>query len=128
MFDGQYASLINARTKQYALIDYSSFYERASQPTTVPNARAPAIIPSIYNAFDGRSHAVQRMINQNGSGHITPLPDAHAYRIKEAQFMGGPGRTKIYELAKKGHLKLVRIDGRTPIEVESLRNLVKHGN
>ncbi len=42
--------------------------------------------------------------------------------------MGGPGRTKIYELAKKGHLKLVRIDGRTLIEGDSLRNLLKHGN
>jgi hypothetical protein len=68
------------------------------------------------------------MFNQNRSGHITPSPDALAYRIKEAQFMGGPGRTKIYELAKKGHLKLVRIDGRTLIEGESLRNLLKHGN
>ena len=128
MFDGQYASLINERPKQYVLVDYSSFHERARQPTAVPNARAPAIIPTIYNAFEGPSLAVQRMLNQNGFGHITPSPDALAYRIKEAYFMGGPGRTKIYELAKKRHLKLVRIYGRTLIEGDSLRKLLKHGN
>jgi hypothetical protein len=68
------------------------------------------------------------MINQNRSGHMTPSPDALDYRIKQAQFIGGPCRTKIYELAKKGHLKLVRIDGQTLIKGDSLRNLLKHGN
>lgn len=57
-----------------------------------------------------------------------PSPNAFAYRLKEVQLMGGPCRTKVYELAKKGDLKLIRIDGRTVVEGESVRNLLKNGN
>ena len=57
-----------------------------------------------------------------------PSPHALAYRVKEVQLMGGPCRTKVYELAQKGDLKLIRIDGRTVVEGDSLRNLLKNGN
>lgn len=57
-----------------------------------------------------------------------PLPNALAYRVKEVQLLGGPCRTKVYELAKKGDLKLIRIDGRTVVEGDSVRNLLKNGN
>jgi len=59
---------------------------------------------------------------------MSPSPNAFAYRVKEVQLMGGPCRTKIYELAKKGHLKLIRIDGRTLIEGDSFRSLLRNGN
>jgi hypothetical protein len=68
------------------------------------------------------------MHNHPCSNHSRPSPDAFAYRVKEVQLMGGPCRTKVYELAKKGHLKLIRIDGRTVIEGDSLRKLLKYGN
>jgi hypothetical protein len=39
--------------------------------------------------------------------------------------MGGPGRTKIYELVKAGKLRLVKIGGRSLIEGDSLRALLR---
>jgi hypothetical protein len=56
-----------------------------------------------------------------------PSPDALAYRINEAHLLGGPCKTKIYALAKRGILKLIHIDGRTLIEGNSLRNLLMNG-
>jgi hypothetical protein len=38
--------------------------------------------------------------------------------------MGGPGRTKIYDLAKSGELKLIRVAGRTMVDGDSLRTLL----
>jgi len=56
-----------------------------------------------------------------------PLPHALAYRIDEVRLMGGPGRTKTYELAAEGKLRLVRVCGRTLVEGDSLRALLRHG-
>ena len=53
-----------------------------------------------------------------------PLPNALAYRIDEVRQMGGPGRTKTYELAAANKLKLVRIDGITLVDGDSLRALL----
>jgi len=58
----------------------------------------------------------------------SPLPTAFAYRVNEVPLMGGPSRTTIYKLAKNGHLKLVKLGGRTLIEGDSLRSLLKNGN
>ena len=68
------------------------------------------------------------MTEHNRLNQAHPLPNAFAYRVNEVQLMGGPCRTKVYELAKKGDLKLIRIDGRTVVEGDSLRKLLKHGN
>jgi hypothetical protein len=38
--------------------------------------------------------------------------------------MGGPGRTKIYDLAKRGELKLIDVAGRTIVDGASLRALL----
>jgi hypothetical protein len=54
----------------------------------------------------------------------TPLPNALAYRVDEVALMGGPRRTKLYELAKAGKLKLIRVEGRTLVEGNSLRRLL----
>jgi hypothetical protein len=56
-----------------------------------------------------------------------PRPDALAYRVDEVPLMGGPRRTKLYELVKAGHLKLVRVAGRSLIEGDSLRTLLRNG-
>ena len=71
---------------------------------------------------------------RNGTVHLEknyrnePLPNAIAFRIKEALLMGGPARTTIYKLAKSGKLKLVKLGGRTLIDGDSLRNLLKNGD
>ena len=54
-----------------------------------------------------------------------PSPHAIAWTIPDYQAMGGPGRTKIYELAKQGKLKLVTIAGRTMVDGDSGRALLR---
>ncbi len=56
-----------------------------------------------------------------------PLPNALAYRVDEVPLMGGPRRTKLYELAAAGKLKLVKVAGRTLVEGDSLRALLRGG-
>jgi excisionase family DNA binding protein len=56
-----------------------------------------------------------------------PLPNAFAYRVNDACRMVGIGRTKLYALAKKGKLKLLRIGGRTLVCGDSLRSLPQLG-
>jgi hypothetical protein len=53
-----------------------------------------------------------------------PSPNAFAFTIEDAQAMGGPGRTKIYDLAKRGELKLISVAGRTMVDGASLRALL----
>jgi hypothetical protein len=60
-------------------------------------------------------------------GVTNPLPNALAYRIPEVRLMGGPGKTRIYELAAEGKLRLVRVGGRTLIDGDSLRSLLREG-
>ena len=62
---------------------------------------------------------------QRGRARAAPSPDAFAYTIPDAQSLGAPGRTKIYALAKAGRLTLRKIDGRTLIDGDSLRILLK---
>jgi hypothetical protein len=56
-----------------------------------------------------------------------PLPNALAFRVDEVPRMGGPGRTKLYELAASGKLKLIRVHGRTLVCGDSLRALLRNG-
>lgn len=53
-----------------------------------------------------------------------PSRNAFAYTIEDAQKMGGPGKSKMYELAKNGRLKLIHVDGRTLVGGDSLRALL----
>jgi hypothetical protein len=62
---------------------------------------------------------------QRGRARAAPSPDAIAFTIRDAQSLGAPGRTKIYALAKAGRLTLRKIDGRTLIDGDSLRDLLK---
>ena len=61
---------------------------------------------------------------QRGRLRAPPSPDAWAFTIRDAQAMGAPGRTKLYELAKAGELKLLHVAGRTMVCGESLRALL----
>jgi hypothetical protein len=54
-----------------------------------------------------------------------PNPSAYAFTIPDGQAMGAPSTTTIYKLAKDGKLKLVRVAGRTMIEGDSLRALLR---
>ena len=54
-----------------------------------------------------------------------PPPDALAYRVPDACRTAGIGRTKLYELAAQGRLRLIRIDGRTLVDGDSLRALLR---
>ena len=60
--------------------------------------------------------------------HVAPpMPNQLAYRIPEVRRMGGPGKTKLYELARQGKLRLVRVGGRTLVDGDSLRTLLREG-
>jgi hypothetical protein len=50
---------------------------------------------------------------------------ALAFTIPDAQAMGAPGRTTIYNLAKQEKLKLLRVAGRTMVDGDSLRALLR---
>ena len=51
-------------------------------------------------------------------------PDQIAYTIAQVQEVGGPGRTKVYELVAEGKLKMVHVCGRSRITGASLRLLL----
>jgi hypothetical protein len=53
-----------------------------------------------------------------------PAPNAFAFTITDAQAMGGPGRTKLYDLANRGELKMFKVAGRTMVDGDSLRALL----
>lgn len=71
--------------------------------------------------------SAQTRPSQSGGERPAPLPHALAYRIDEVAQMGGPRRTKTYELAAEGKLRLVRVAGRTLVDGDSLRDLLRHG-
>ncbi len=48
-------------------------------------------------------------------------PRAFAYTFDQARAMGGPSRSKAYELEKEGRLIFVRMGRRTKIDGDSLR-------
>ncbi len=54
-----------------------------------------------------------------------PLANALAYRVDEVPQMGGPRRTALYKLAAEGRLKLVKVAGRTLVDGDSLRALLR---
>jgi hypothetical protein len=54
-----------------------------------------------------------------------PSRNAFAYTIEDAQKMGAPGKSKIYELNASGRLKLFNVDGRRMVDGDSLRALLK---
>ena len=53
-----------------------------------------------------------------------PSRQAFAYTVEDAQSMGAPGRTKLYELEARGQLKFIRVAGRTLVDGDSLRALL----
>ncbi len=47
-----------------------------------------------------------------------------AFRVKDACTAAGIGRTTLYKLAGEGHLRLIKVGGRTLIDAASLRALI----
>ena len=61
-----------------------------------------------------------------GRERALPAANAFAYTIKDAQAMGAPGKSTIYELEAKGVLKLTRRPGLpTMVDGDSLRALLR---
>lgn len=54
-----------------------------------------------------------------------PRHDAFAFTIDEFQALGGPGRSTIYKLFAEGKLKKINVAGRTKIEGDSGRALLR---
>ena len=57
-----------------------------------------------------------------------PRPDALAFTVNEVRQIGGPGRTKVYELIAQGRLTAVSVGGRRLITGDSLRALLLCGS
>ena len=74
------------------------------------------------------SRRKSELSDQPGSVRIRrrppPSENAFAYNLRDAQIMGAPARTKLYELAKEGRLELLKIDGLTLVKGDSLRRLL----
>ena len=64
------------------------------------------------------------MTDSNREKPNLPLANALAYRIPDACRMVGIGKTKLYELAKHGRLRLIHVDGRTLVCGDALRALL----
>ena len=56
-----------------------------------------------------------------------PRPDALGFTVPEVRQLGGPGRTKVYELINSGKLKTVMVGGRRLINGDSFRDLMTRG-
>jgi hypothetical protein len=54
-----------------------------------------------------------------------PRLDAIAFTIPDAQALGAPSRSKIYELGSQGDLILRKIAGRVMVDGDSLRALLR---
>lgn len=54
-----------------------------------------------------------------------PFADALAYRVDHACQMLGISRTSLYELAKAGELKFIKIAGRTVVPRSELERLTR---
>lgn len=52
-------------------------------------------------------------------------PDALAFTVSEVRQIGGPGRTKLYELIKSGELQTITIGHRRLICGDALRTLLR---
>jgi hypothetical protein len=50
-----------------------------------------------------------------------PSPQAYAFTIADAQAMGLPGKSKIYEMIKAGTLATIKVGGRTLLKGDSVR-------
>jgi hypothetical protein len=56
---------------------------------------------------------------------VLPSPNAFAFTISGVQAMGGPGRTSVYDLAKKGVFSLFKDElGRTLVTGDSVRKFL----
>jgi hypothetical protein len=82
------------------------------QTRSVNNTSPPGISPGIKPP--------RRWKRQRASPH----PMAYAFTIPDAQSMGAPCKTKIYELVKNGELKMLCVGGRTMVSGDSLRALL----
>ncbi|MSP00243.1 MAG: hypothetical protein EXR07_04205 [Acetobacteraceae bacterium] len=53
-----------------------------------------------------------------------PNPNAFCFTVAEVRQLGGPGRTKTYELIKAGRLKMIDVAGCKRVTGDSFRALL----
>jgi len=58
-------------------------------------------------------------------GTECPRPPKLAYRIDDACYVAGIGKTTLYKLAAKGKLRLLKIGRRRLVDAKSLRALIE---
>lgn len=68
--------------------------------------------------------AVKTSSPQKTRERSLPSPWAHAYTVKDAQAMGAPGHTLLYQMLKDGRLQRAPDTSRTMITGASLRALL----
>ena len=54
-----------------------------------------------------------------------PNPNALGFRVHELRALGGPGRTKAYELIAEGRLTVHKIGATTIVDGDSFRRLMR---
>ena len=59
----------------------------------------------------------------SGYVHVRPL----AYRMRDAERVSGVSKSKLYQLAADGKLKLTRVGGRTLVPDAELQRLITEG-
>ena len=74
----------------------------------------------------GQIHPLAHQRSGAGLAHL-PIPEPLAYRITDACHALGIGRTSLYELVKSGHLKLIRISGRSLVTRSEIERVVRVG-
>ena len=58
----------------------------------------------------------------NGTAH-PQRPEPQAYRVADACYVLGIGRTSLYELVNAGQLKLIKLAGRTLVPRSEIKRL-----
>jgi excisionase family DNA binding protein len=78
------------------------------------------------DAAGGNRRARRVEAHRRRRGDLPPT-DAIAFRIDDACRLSGLGRTTLYGLVRAGRLRLLRVGGRSLIDGDSLRSLLRGG-
>jgi excisionase family DNA binding protein len=72
-----------------------------------------------------RDQGNRKQPGQSGKPRYEVAPNALSFSIKDACRLTGIARTRLFSLLADGHLRKVKVGGRTLVEGDSLRALVQ---